>query len=150
MHLKISATKLWPFCPGGDELTSKQASHYWTVTGGFSSQTASKVECVFFSRHPLQWRHNERDGVSNHRRLESLPSRLFMRRSKKTSKLRVTGLCEGNSPVTGKFPAQRSSNVENVSIWWRHHDHDILSNASPLTAVHCIPLEEHVNCPVFP
>ena len=26
----------------------------------------------------------------------------------KTSKLHVTGLCEGNSPVTGEFPAQRA------------------------------------------
>ena len=43
------------------------------------------------------------------------------RRSKKTSKLRVTGLCVGNLPVTGEFPAQRASNAENVSIWWRHH-----------------------------
>ena len=50
------------------------------------------------------------------------PKRLFRRRSKKTSKLRVTGLCEGNSPVTGEFFAQRDSNAENVSIWWRHHD----------------------------
>ena len=41
---------------------------------------------------------------------------------KKTSKLRVTGLCAGNSPVTGEFPAQRASKAENVSIWWRHHD----------------------------
>ena len=41
--------------------------------------------------------------------------------SKKTSKLRVTGLCTGNSPMTGKFPAQKASNAENVSIWWRHH-----------------------------
>ena len=31
------------------------------------------------------------------------------------SKLRVTGLCEGNSPVTGEFPARRASNAENVS-----------------------------------
>ena len=22
----------------------------------------------------------------------------------------------------GEFPAQRASNAENVSIWWRHHD----------------------------
>ena len=43
------------------------------------------------------------------------------RRSKRTSKLRVTGLCEGNSPVTGEFPAQRASNAENVSIWWSHN-----------------------------
>ena len=42
-------------------------------------------------------------------------------RSKKTSKLRVTGLCEGNSPVTSEFPAQRASNAENVSICWSHH-----------------------------
>ena len=47
--------------------------------------------------------------------------RLFMGKSKKTSKLRVTGFCEGNSPVTGEFPAQMASNAENVYIWWRHH-----------------------------
>ena len=46
---------------------------------------------------------------------------LFRRRSKKISKLRVTGLCAGNSPVTNEFPGQRASNAENVSVWWRHH-----------------------------
>ena len=40
----------------------------------------------------------------------------------KTSKLRVTGLCVGNSPETGEFPAQMASNAQNVSIWWRHHE----------------------------
>ena len=40
---------------------------------------------------------------------------------RKTSKLHVTGLCVGNSPGTGEFPAQMASYVENVSIWWRHH-----------------------------
>ena len=35
---------------------------------------------------------------------------------KKTSKLRVTGLC------AGKFPAQMASNAEDVSIWWRHYE----------------------------
>ena len=34
----------------------------------------------------------------------------------------VIGLWVGNSPVTGEFPAQKASNAENVSIWWRHHD----------------------------
>ena len=52
----------------------------------------------------------------------SLLNRLFRRRSKKTSKLRVTGLCAGNSPGTGEFPAQMASYAENISIWWRHHD----------------------------
>ena len=40
---------------------------------------------------------------------------------KKKSKLRVTGLCVGDSMVTGEFPAQMASNAENASIWWRHH-----------------------------
>ena len=35
---------------------------------------------------------------------------------KKTQKLPVTGFCEGNSPVTGEFPAQRASNADNA-IW---------------------------------
>ena len=34
---------------------------------------------------PLQWRHNEGDGVSNHQPLYCLLNRLFRRRSKKTS-----------------------------------------------------------------
>ena len=37
-------------------------------------------------------------------------------------KLRVTGIFVGNSPETGKFPAQMASNAENVSVWWRHHE----------------------------
>ena len=72
---------------------------------------------------PLRWRHNGHDGVSDHKPHHCLPNRLFGCRSKKTSKLRVTGLCAGNSPVTGEFPAQMASNAENDSIWWRHHDH---------------------------
>ena len=47
--------------------------------------------------------------------------RLSRRRSKKISKLRLTGLCAGKSPVIGEFPAQMASNAENVSIWWHHH-----------------------------
>ena len=69
----------------------------------------------------LQRRHNECFGVSNHQRLDSLLNLMFRCRSKKTSNLRVTGLWEGNSPVTSEFPAQRARNAENVSIWWRHH-----------------------------
>ena len=75
--------------------------------------------------NPLQWRHNWRDGVSGHQLDDCLLNRLFRRRSKKTSKLRVTGLCARNSPVTGEFPAQMASNAENVSILWRHRDESI-------------------------
>ena len=69
----------------------------------------------------LQWRHNGHDGVWNHQPHDCLLNRLFRRKWKKTSKLRVTGLCARNSPVTGEFPAQMASYAEKVSIWWRLH-----------------------------
>ena len=68
------------------------------------------IHMVTWSIVGLQWRHNDHDGVSNHHPHDCLLNRLFRRRSKKTSKL-----------CAGDFPAQRASNVENVSIWWRHH-----------------------------
>ena len=110
----------------------------------FKSNIASGMRTWYLSLHvatiiadmilvagiTLQWRHNGRDSVSNHQPHLCLLNRLFRRRSKKTSKLHVIGLCEGNSPVTSEFPAQMASCAENVSIWWRHHDqtthkHDI-------------------------
>ena len=108
MHLKLSSAKWRPFCLGlnvlnvfGIHLTIMMMRQDW-----FTS---------------LQWRHNGWDGVLNHLPHYCLLNRLFRHRSKKTSKLSVTGLCEGNSPVTGEFPTQRASNVKNVSIWWRYH-----------------------------
>ena len=71
--------------------------------------------------NPLQWHRNGKDGVSNHQSHDCLLNRLFRRRSKKTSKSRVTGLCTGNLPVTSEFPAQMATNAENVSIWRLHH-----------------------------
>ena len=83
------------------------------------------------SHYSLQWRHNGRDSVSNHQPQDCWLNRLFRRRSKKTSKLRVTGLCAGNSPWTAEFPAQMASDSENVSIWWRHH----VLNVRPLASL---------------
>ena len=63
----------------------------------------------------LQWRHNGRDGVSNHQPHHCLLNGLFRRRSKKHQ-------CSASLAfVTGEFPAQMASNAENVSIWLRHH-----------------------------
>ena len=83
-----------------------QVSHRHTTSCchiGVTRQCAS----MCFNSFTWQWRHNERDCVSNHRHFDCLLNRLFRRRSKKTSKLRVTGLCGGNSPVIGEFPTQR-------------------------------------------
>ena len=90
------------------------ASYWWW-------RNPVKASSVFYLFASWQWRHNEGDGVSNHQPHDCLLNRLFRHWSKKTSKLPVTGLCAGNSPVTGEFPAQRTSNAESVSIWWRHH-----------------------------
>ena len=89
--------------------------HYRIPVGHLETHTLTQGDAI-----SLQWRHNGRDSVSNHQRHDCLLNRLFRRRSQKTSKLRVTGLCAGNSPVPGEYPAQRASNAENVSIWWRH------------------------------
>ena len=82
----------------------------------------SRIRLTPVYDNTLRWRHNDHAGVSNHQPHGCLLNRSFRRKSKKTSKLRVTGLCAGNSPGTGEFPAQMASYAENVSIWWRHHD----------------------------
>ena len=91
----------------------------------------------------LRWRHNDHAGVSNHQPHDCLLNRLFRRKSKKTSKLRVTGVCAGNSPGTGEFPAQMASYAENVSIWWRHHVMSvtgiIIYTTRKDTIVYCCP-----------
>ena len=92
------------------------------------------VEEILTPVAALRWRHNERDSVWKHQPHNCLLDRLFRRRSKKTSKLRVTGLCAGNSPGAGEFPAQMASSAENVSIWWRHHG----LTEYPMCACRCV------------
>ena len=122
----ISGSQLtFSVSPGNIQGNYVQLWQVWLLSDGSSYLSCSRViiNCVLWLSQkvlmkPLQWRHNEHYGVSHHQRLDCLLNRLFMRRSKKTSNLRVTGLCEGNSPVTGGFSAQRASNAENVTIWW--------------------------------
>ena len=79
----------------------------WYIMDTFSKSLALCHRWFHSQRScTLPWRRDERDCVSNHQPRDCLLNSLFRRRSKKTSKLRVTGLCEGNSPVTGVFPAQ--------------------------------------------
>ena len=55
------------------------------------------------NHNALQWRHNGRDGVSNHQPHDCLLNRLFRHRSKKASKLRITGRWPVNSPHKGQW-----------------------------------------------
>ena len=72
----------------------------------------------------LQWRHNGLDGISNLQLHDCLLNRLFKAQIKENIKAPRHWFCEGNSPVTGEFPTQRTSNAENVSIWRRHYVSD--------------------------
>ena len=99
---------------------------FWGFVCNSSFDPVSGIQS---GNYPLQWRHDGLYCISNHQPHHYFLSRLFGRRSKETSKLRVTGLYAGNSPGTGEFPAQMASDVENVSTWWHHHAISIL----PLT-----------------
>ena len=102
---------------------------YWSrgsegmTPGGKSNNDCTlSILALVLTTYPLQWRHNGRDGVTNHQPHGCLLHHLFRHRLKKTSKHRVTGLCAENSPVTGELSAEMVSNAEHVSIGWRHHD----------------------------
>ena len=113
-YLGITISNELDWCPHIDFITSKASYTLSFLRRNLRSSPQSLGEL-------LQWRHNDRDGVSNHQPHYCLLNHLFRLSWKKTSKLRITGLCEGNSLGTGEFPAQRASNVENVSIWWCRH-----------------------------
>ena len=102
--------------------------------------TTTKPHCS--SLIVLQWRHNEGDGVSNRWCVDCLLSHLFRRRSKKTSKLRVSGICEGrplicNEPNQIWFALGCSDNIRVCwrcinSLWpskstWRHRSKSTLA-----------------------
>ena len=74
-------------------------NYVWHLMLNYSSSYLHMLKSTHLKHlNPLYWRHNDNDGVSNHQPHVCLRNRLFRRRSKKTSKLRVTGICVGNSP----------------------------------------------------
>ena len=109
----------------------------WSIGVWYSSSCARfhKITLIATSGYvfmPLQWRNNDHDGVSNHQPHGCLLSRLFRRRSKKTSKLRVTGLCAGNSPGPVNSPYKKPVTrkmfpFDDVIMPWRRHGMEKLS-----------------------
>ena len=116
----------------------------------------------------LQWRHNERDGVPNYRRPGCLLNLMLKRRSKKTWKLRVTGVCEGNPLVTGgsphkgpvtwkMFPFEDIIMVVTESRWLQQYFHNsqhalyagVIETMSVRLRVHALDVQSlfEVHCP---
>ena len=93
---------------------------------------------LLLAKLPLQCHYNERDGVSIHRRLDCLINRLFKQRSKKTSKFRVTGLCEGihrwpvNSPRKGQ---QRGKRCHLMTSWCGTASYNLENKAGGLQQI---------------
>ena len=116
LHIKALDTKcravknavLYPGIPPGSYIYTK-----WHPPEGIAHSITFNKHIMVLSKCS--------DGVSNHQPHDRLLNRLCRHRSTKSWKLRDSGFYAGNSPVTGEFPAQRASNAENVSIWWRHH-----------------------------
>ena len=91
------------------------------------------LQCIqiYWLQLPLQWRHNEHDSVSNHQPYDCLLNLWFRRRSRKTSKLRVTAFVRGihrwpvNSPHKGPVTRKMLSfdgviikSHSSISGWW--------------------------------
>ena len=123
LHISIRVTSLTMgqsySCHSASEMAPILANCLYTDTTKHDKGQTLRIFGMYKSA--LLWRHNGRGSVSNHQPHDCILNRLFRRRSKKTPKLRVTGLCAGNSPVTDEFPAQKASYAENFSVWWRHH-----------------------------
>ena len=81
--------------------TNTECMHYGDLIMGMMASQITSINIVYLTVHNEQFRKE---------------NTVFGCTSKKTSKLRVTGLCAGNSPGTGEFPAQMASNAENVAI----------------------------------
>ena len=94
---------------------------YWPSEFCDNSKKTQNLICRVFqnslwAKVTLLWRHNMRHNGRHQKPDDCLFNLSFRRRSKKTSNLRVTGLCVGNSPH------KKASNMENIFIWWRQHD----------------------------
>ena len=108
------------FC---DEKKKEREVTYYRKQMGMTKYLPVRVSATYRHFVSLRWRHNGPDSVSNHQPHDCLLNRLFRRRSKKTSKLRVTGLCVGNSPgpvnSPHKGPVTRKMFPFDDVIMWR-------------------------------
>ena len=123
-QITINVTTTWhPIIPLYHLITVTSWWLRWRLKSPLMWQPSGTRSCRCIIS--LQWRHNSCDGVLNHHPYDCLLNRLFRRISKKTSKLRVTGLCEGNSPAPGEFPAKglvtRKRFLFDDVIMWLYH-----------------------------
>ena len=91
-----------------------------------SSLVMYDLEILLRYPHSFHWRHNDRGGVSDHQPCDCLLSCSFRRRSKKTLKLRVTGLCAGNSPHKGPVTRKMFPFDDVIMRYWPWKSQNLL------------------------
>ena len=129
IHLKMPSAKWCPFCPArgvtlGRALTLQKRRN--RTSSWYFPHLLYNPSWLPTYLITLQWRHNERDSVSNQQPCDCLFNCLFRRRSKETSNLRVTGLCAGNS--THKGPVTREMfSFDDVSWrFWKRTNYNLI------------------------
>ena len=107
---------------GNEQICHRLVKHNWMKCGVLSTACILRrnIHAVLNMSHFIQLYYSDviMSAKASQTTRVSIVCSTICRRSKKQSKLRVTGLCEGNPPVTGGLSSQRASNAENASIWW--------------------------------
>ena len=81
--------------------------------------TCSRYQIILFE---LQWHHNEHNCIPNHWCLNLFTQPFGQVQIKENIKAPRHWLLWGELTGDKWIPHQSTSNMENVSIWWRHHD----------------------------
>ena len=121
--LQLKDANLLKCCSLWNQLWKKNTKNHknnWKETYAGSTHFPMKWISKRMSSHEtLQWRHNDRDGVSNHRRFDCLLNSLLRRRPKKTTKFHATGLNVWLAQVDKKrqkVPRMKSFTLENIRV----------------------------------
>ena len=90
-------------------------------------------------QEPLQWRHNEYDGVSNHQRIDCLLNRLFRRRSKKHQSSASLAFVRGihRWPVKSPHKGPVTRKIQEICQSRRLPDNSVLGGRVTLSHFGC-------------
>ena len=97
--LSVFLHMMLPVRERSNPLQAKSWAYFLLNPSLISWRKTQKQTClplVVYLLSTLQWRHNGHDSVSNHQPHDGFLNFLFRHISKKTSMLRVTGLCAGH------------------------------------------------------
>ena len=139
------------FGSGNGLAPNRRQTMFWTNVPVYQHILASPTIIVLIM--PLHWRHNERDGVSNHRRLDYLLNRLFRGRKHQRKHQSFVSLAfvrgihrwpvnsPHKGPVTRKmFPFDDVIIIAPTTLWFCSHS----NSHTPGDTITCLPARKQV------